>query len=410
MTTLKEQISFRTICLIGLCILWIALTFSNALVEISFVFSLVMWVLWKIRKGQWISTLIPRSLMIPLLGFVLLTIFSYFWSEYPAQSFRGVMKVLQQFMIFYMVVDVFRNEADIKGFEVIFLVLYGVVIVNGFYQYWAGYDFIRGFAGEDSSAGLRVSASFKSYGLFGAWLIMTIPLLAVLGAWFKGRKQGWVIPFFCALLTMSALILLFFTRSRGAFLAICFGGVFYLIFKRKFIILFLLLLALVGSVMVLPRGMIIHLDADGKEQSIVERYYLWDRAVHVIKARPLRGTGINTYAVAHSKYDKTQNWRVRDYYAHNGYLQMAAETGIPCLLFFLWFLLGYFYLSLRPDRLSGNPYRQNIQLGMLTGIFSFLILVGVDTVLHNAQPAMTFWYLLGIQWAHRNVFFWKEPV
>jgi len=148
--------------------------------------------------------------------------------------------------------------------------------------------------------------------------------------------------------------------------------------------------------------MIIHLDTDMKEQSIVERYFLWDRAINVIKAKPLTGTGINTYAVAHSKYDTTENWRVRDYYAHNGYLQLAAETGIPSLACFLLFLLFFYVRGLKViTQLRGDP-RVYAHLGILTGLLVFLIFALADTQLHSAQPIMTFWFLAGILIAYQN--------
>ncbi|MBI3313821.1 MAG: O-antigen ligase family protein [Candidatus Omnitrophica bacterium] len=150
--------------------------------------------------------------------------------------------------------------------------------------------------------------------------------------------------------------------------------------------------------MFIPRSTLIHLDAEGKEQSLVERYYLWDRAISVIKARPLTGTGINTYTKVHPKYDRTQNWRVRNYYAHNGYLQLAAEIGVFGLLAFLIFLGIFFIQGLRAGNFS--DWDGQLRFGLLMGTLNFLIFVMADTVLHNPQPVMTFWFLLGLHRAY----------
>ena len=147
----------------------------------------------------------------------------------------------------------------------------------------------------------------------------------------------------------------------------------------------------------------IHLDIDSKEQSLVERLYLWDRAAHVIKARPWTGTGINTYAVAHQKYDKTQNWRVKNYYAHNGYLQMAAEIGIPGLFLFLLFLLNFFKISLKKIKdwlRSSKPEQGFPLLGICLGVLNFLILTLVDTILHNPPSIKLFWYLSALAFVY----------
>jgi len=317
MAPFARQISFRSLCFISLCGLWVSLTFSNALVEIFSVAALVSWVIWKIRQRHWVSFSFPRILWIPLLGFVLISVFSILWSEHPYQSFRGIFKVLQQVMIFYLVVDVVRTETDYKTFEVVFIVLYLVIIANGFYQYAVGKDFIRGFYAEAASAGLRVSGSFRSYGHFATFLICTLPFLATLGLRDPEPRVRKGKTYLCIGMTIAALVLLFLTRSRGAALALICGFVFFLAVKRKFIVLLMLFFALLAGALILPRGMVIHLDAEGKEQSLVERYYLWDRAVSVIRAKPLEGTGINTYTAAHAQYDRTGNWRVRNYYAHS---------------------------------------------------------------------------------------------
>lgn len=154
--------------------------------------------------------------------------------------------------------------------------------------------------------------------------------------------------------------------------------------------MFLAILAMV------PRQVIIHEDAQGKEQSLVERFELWKRALDVIKAKPWTGTGINTYDVAHAKYDKEQNWRVRGYYAHNGYLQLAAEIGLPGIFSFLWFLFMFLRRSLQSLRRVRGSLPEFEQLGILTGLSAFLIYAAADNNLQSPPSLMMFWYLAGV--------------
>jgi len=163
-----------------------------------------------------------------------------------------------------------------------------------------------------------------------------------------------------------------------------------------------LALVAIGSVFFLPRSMVIHLDSEGKEQSFVERVYLWDRALQVIRARPWTGTGINTYSVAHQKYDQRQNWRVRNYYSHNGYLQIAAETGLPSLACLLAFLFFYFRRAIQSLREGSEGGAGRTLIGILTGLVNFLMLALVDTVFHNPQAVMGFWFLAGWGVAYQN--------
>lgn len=391
---------FKKLTFYSLCVLWASLTFSPALMEISFGVSLGGWILYRFKKRDFQYRYFSKLMAISLFVFMLLTTASLFWSEYPSPSFRGVFKVLQQLAVFGIVVDIFADEKDVKKFQKIYLGVLVVVVVNAFYQYFAGKDFIRGFPSVDASAGVRLTGSFGRYTHLASYLVTTIPLLAML-TWVnvKSPSKIWVKLFYCLLL-IGSLVILFMTRSRGPFLAFFLGCIFFLILKRQFLVLGITALIGISALFVLPKGMIIHLDAEGQEQSIVERYYLWKRALDVIEAKPLTGTGINTYSAAHAKYDKTQNWRVRDYYAHNGYLQLAAETGLPTLFFFLSFLAAYFYQTLRVYFHQRDGAYSDYFLGILIGVFNFLVTSAVDTVLHNSLPVLVFWFMLALGWVY----------
>jgi hypothetical protein len=94
-----------------------------------------------------------------------------------------------------------------------------------------------------------------------------------------------------AFASVGGLVLLIWTRSRGAFLSFLVGGVLWMVFTKRFKWLMVAGLIAGGAFLLVPKSMIIHQNAEGQEQSIVERYYLWDRALNVIKAKPLTGTG-----------------------------------------------------------------------------------------------------------------------
>lgn len=380
--------------------LWAGLIFSTALVEVSFVFSLVFWLALKFKDRSW-GMLSDRSFMPFLFLFVGLSILSFFWSDFPDKSFRGIFKILQQVLIFVIAADVFSEPKFRSRFERFFLLLFLVLAVDGFIQYAFGKDLIRGFSTLGSMAGPRVSASFKTYGLFASYLVCNLPFLFALGLRWRNIDRKWIYWYLTLPALVAGVVLLFLTRSRGAILALILGLAVFLVYRKKFAILGFFSAALIALLFVLPPSMVIHLDGWNKEQSVVERYYLWDRAVQVIQAKPLGGTGINTYASAHALYDKRQNWRVQNYYAHNGYLQMAAEVGIPALTFFLVFLAIYFRRSLLSLNKSTGE-NKDVAAGILLGIFNFLILAAVDTVLHNPQAVMTFWFLLGLQMAYQE--------
>jgi len=177
---------------------------------------------------------------------------------------------------------------------------------------------------------------------------------------------------------------------------------FLCIYKRWFKALGLAAVLCLALLAIAPHRVIIHQDAQGKEQSLVERFELWKRALDVIEAKPWTGTGINTYNVAHEKYDKQQNWRVRGYYAHNGYLQLTAEIGLPGIFFFLLFLVMYFrkvFGELGATRGSSEEYTR---LGLLMALLAFLLYATADNNLQSPPSLMMFWYLAGVLMARQS--------
>ena len=378
-----------------------SLTWSTALMEIMSVTMLIGWGFLKSKNGWKLE--IDKRVFYFLAAYVFLSTISFFWSEFPKQSFRGVFKILQHFFLFWIVAETLKTPERHRTASKILIYSFIILGVDGIWQYVFGKDLLRQIACEPASSGPRISATFKNYGLLASYLISFLPLLGALFKRGDERKKNWAVVTGVFL----GLLLLFWTRLRGAWVAFL-GGLFFGLWNRKKRVYVLFaLLAICAVPFVLPRSMIIHLDSEGKEQSLVERYYLWDRALQVIEARPLTGTGINTYDVAHQKYDQRQNWRVRGYYAHNGYLQMAAETGLPSLFCFLGFIFFYFWRAFEILRKSTNANENCILLGFLTGMTSFLILGSIDTTLHNPHAVMAFWFLAAWGMAYLQVL--KKP-
>jgi len=384
---------FRQMAAIALCVLFASLTFSTALVEITFGAALVFWLLLRIQTKRLIPQSIPAYAW-PLAGFVLWCALSILWSEARPQSIRGFFKIAQQVMLFWMAAELLRGSSR-RRFANVFLIVLAVVVFDGLIQYFFGRDFIRGFAPPHSSAGFRITASFKTYGLLATWLIMTLPFLLFLGLRWRNHERSAPQWYLTMPVFTFGLLILILTRSRGAFLALVCGTFLMLIAHRKFIWIALFSVLVCATVALLPHAMVIHLDITNKEQSIVERLSLWNRAWDVVAARPVTGTGINTYAAVHERYDKTKDWRVRGYYAHNGYLQVAAETGMTGLGLFLLFLVLFLRHTILKIKRRPNLWDRAAGYGLLAGIFNFLLLTAVDTVMHNQQSVMAFWFLLG---------------
>ncbi|HOW58878.1 MAG TPA: O-antigen ligase family protein [Candidatus Omnitrophota bacterium] len=456
-------IDFRKWAIVSLFILWTSTTFSIAIMEIAFVTTLVFWGLLHLKERRFFSTKIDWVFWGPLALFFLFVGVSYVMSEYPKESFRGLFKIAKPLLAFIMVSEFFAEEKTKKNFELVFAGTFVLVAIDSTIQYIFGKDFLRFFPAQVSGAGLRLVGPFGDFGIMGCYLITVIPIF---GMCFFSQFKNLVLrkkSFYCLALAIVGFVLLYLTRTRGAMLALLLSIFLLFIYKRWFRMLALGLGLFLVLLSFTPRSMILHLDAHAKEQSISERLVLWNRAIDVIRKKPVTGTGINTYNKAHAKYDTRQKKNllpvrepayqirqnadgsvsflgdstiytsdtqqktifmgstrynlsrdstgnyflyndlvVRGYYAHNGYLQLAAEIGLPGIFCFLLFLVLYFRKTLTNIKKLGSDPEAYLQLGMLTGLLAFLIYASADTGLQSPQPLMGFWYMAGVLLARQS--------
>jgi len=381
----------------SLIILMVALTFSIALSEICIVVALVSWLIRKALDRD--ISFIRNPIYLALTAYVAFIGLSVANSEYFYISFRGMIKAVKGIIIFLMVIDTFRTREQIGKLFKVIVILFLFTSFNGIWQYWFGKDLLRGrevgYFNEDFSR--RITASFAHYSQLGSYLVLTNSLFLAL--FFGKNTLGKREKILLAILITLGSVMLFYTGSRSSWIALAFSTLFIGVVFRNKIILGGLLIVGILTPFVLPDYMLIHFDANRKEQSISERVILWKRAVDVIKAHPFLGSGINTYNRVNAKYDTIKDSRVKGYYAHNGYLQLAAEIGLFGLGFFLLFLFLFFSQILWKIRSVPIANYANVSLGFLAGCFGFLVLVIFDTNLQSFQPNALFWIFMGLAMA-----------
>ena len=406
-----RDLDLRSYAVISLLVLWASLTFAIALTEIAFVCALIFWIGWRIQLKQEIVRRAPLEREIPKIEwtfwapfaiFFILVLISYFTSEYPKQSLQGLYKIAKPLLAFVMVIDLFKDAKSQRRFDGIFLATFLMVVIDCSIQYAFGKELLRGFAAEQSGAGIRLIGPFGNFAKMATYLVLVIPVFGT------GFLKDYTSPnrrrksFYSLALALAGLVLLYLTRCRGSIVALVLSMGILFVYKRWFKVLGITFLLCLAVLAVMPRNVLVHLDAEKKEQSIVERFELWKRALDVIEAKPWTGTGINTYNVAHEKYDKEKNWRVRGYYAHNGYLQLAAEIGIPGIFFFFCFLFLFFRKNLASLGAVRGSSEEYTRLGLLTALMAFLIYAAADNNLQSPPSLMMFWYLAGILMARQG--------
>jgi O-antigen ligase len=356
-----------------------------------------------------------------------------------------------------MAAELFRDAGSRRRFAGIFLATFLLVVIDCSIQYAFGKDLLRGFAAEYSRSGIRLIGPFGNFAKMATYLILVIPVFGMQFWDALSRRPSGRHFLYALALTGAGLLLLYLTRCRGAIIALGLVVLVFFIYRRWFKVLGALLLLCLALIAVIPRNVLIHPDTLGKEQSLFERIELWKRATDVIAAKPWTGTGINTYNVAHEKYDLRKQKKLmpisgtsivirqnqdgsvsfdtgsavwtsdteqktirvggiayniykdpagqyfiwndivaRGYYVHNGYLQLAAEVGLPGVFFFLLFIFMFLKRSFRSvRRVRGSP-EENERFGILAGLLAFLIYAAADNNLQSPPSLMFFWFSAGV--------------
>ena len=367
------------------------LPFSKAALEVFLSVAFAFWFVTKIIRNR---PLCERQGLFILLGlYIVISSISAFESGYPIVAARGILKLVRYSFITLMALDFYRDPKRLNRLGLVFFASIGVLALDSLAQGLWGKDLIARLPLQYADAQARITGPFRSYGLLAGLLISSLPIMCALG-FGKLKISRWSRAGLFLLIPV-AFYLLYKTHSRGAWIAVFGAWLVFGFLVRQKIVIFIVLSAIVAVPFLLPRNALIHLDMNQQEQSVIERYYLWDRASQVIKKKPWFGCGINTYSRNYPRLDETKSWRVPGYQVHNGYLQVAAETGIISLALFLallWRGLSAGFASLK----KAAPRQKLLIGGVISGFVALLFQAMVDTTFQSIQSAVLVWFRMGL--------------
>ena len=147
------------------------------------------------------------------------------------------------------------------------------------------------------------------------------------------------------------------------------------------------------------------------EERLRGRVQFWAAATRMVGARPWAGVGIGRYFKEVYRWAPNQAALVRKQEnAHNYYLQLAAETGLPAVAAFLALLGAGLTAGLRVCRSQAPREARLIALGAACGIlaFSLSLLTGHSLLLHEGQ--VTFWPLVALALLTCHEWCGKKPL
>lgn len=422
---IEEKIDSIARFFLYVMIFWLA--FSNAVIEIAVI---VVFLLWCVKRSLQIpfnnlkdfnlkkklQTIIenfkPRKsfLNLPIVVFLYVCLLSALWSRTPLYSLHGlVTKILEWFVIYFLVLEFFAQKSHIKIALLVFLFSSMSVCADSLIQvYITGQDIFC----NSVSVG-RATACFSTGNDLGGYLLF--PLLLCLSLFFWKNDSKIKVVFLGAIFLLLAWAL-GTTLSRGAWLSF-FVGVWVLLFLRNRLFSYLLILIF----FVVAVNLFIILPSNTKQQMRVGsseilattswRSDLWADSIKMIKDKPLLGHGPNTFMQTFREKKYRQRFMgLAEYspaYAHNCYVQMAAEVGFLGLGCFLWIFVRFFknvFKIIRDQQKnSKGDLGTTLFIGLVSGAAAFLAHSFVDTHFYSLRLSILFWVMAGLSIAIYNL-------
>ena len=199
------------------------------------------------------------------------------------------------------------------------------------------------------------------------------------------------------------------TYSRGTWLAFGVGALLVILITRskKLIIPGILLVGLVIlNPSILPESITsrfkstftheqtyLEQSAEEKvEKSASDRIIIWRGAIKMIQQNPFIGFGFGVFPYFIMDYSEIEAQRD----AHNTYLRIAAEMGIPALLVFLSLLIIIFSTTLWVFRHSKDNFFKGCAAGFLGGIIGLVVACMFGSRMNSLEIAGQFWIIAAL--------------
>ena len=202
----------------------------------------------------------------------------------------------------------------------------------------------------------------------GRWRYLIYPYLGVIGAALLASKSrgGWI--------------------GFGAMLC-CFS-----MFNRKVLPILLMVVILFALVFAASPMLRTRLVSIGSMDSNTTRLTIWHNTFKMIGDYPILGVGTGVFPFVYKGYTTPDYPEREPPYAHNLFLQVAAEFGLIGLAVFLAIIGAVLYMSFSLARKADNPVYQAM-FAVLVGV---LVHQQVDIPIWGLEIGGAFWMLVGM--------------
>lgn len=370
----------------------------------------LLWIVRKIVEKQFVE---PTMVNVPIFIFLITILISTLRVSDFSHSLPKFAGVLFAIAFFYAIAAVLKTETLLKWAVSPFL-------LGGFLLSLIGLLGMPTFKVKHLDILMKIKDKIPriDFGLPGAelgfstnavggTLLLVIPLFFVMSAaaWLHHKKKEIVPnPLTAVLLIIGMAVtggVLLLTQSRGAwaslFISTVIIGLLLLvkIMKKKKIYLIvvtaLFIVAIIVGVGVYSMAHSDQLQPGIKqaEGTLLFRIQLWNLALPIVKANPMWGIGLNNFRTEPEvRYFLSS--------AHNQFLHVAVELGIPALIGYLAILLLMGYMCVQVWEKSAAAWMRMAALGLGWGQLAFIFFGLTDAIPPGAKVGIIFWISLAL--------------
>jgi putative inorganic carbon (hco3(-)) transporter len=239
----------------------------------------------------------------------------------------------------------------------------------------------------------------------GGILLLVIPLFLVTLIYSYGQRNQSIAHKLSILLLAAGLLVstavLLLTQARGAWTGLFFSTTIILLLllmkslkKKKMIAAAIITLLVLGILAGAGAYAMAHSNQlrpglKQAEGTLLFRVQLWNLTLPLIRRHPLLGIGLNQFrTLPEVRYFLS--------HAHNQFLHVAVEIGIPALIAFMAILLALGYMAVQVWKTSPSRWMRYTVLGLGWGQLAHLFFCLTDAIPPGAKVGILFWISLAL--------------
>jgi O-antigen ligase len=361
-------------------------------------------------RTAWIRISQVEILSLTLTGWVFV---SALGGTDPANSLNGALYFLRLSLIYLYVANNVSSSRAVKWTLASLLLLLAVQSSMAWAQYAtkSNVGSLADLVGETvgsirevevaTGSLFRVRGTLTTDTALSQWFDLLLPLTFGL---LLARRVSWTTRMLLLLLLSMGLVALILTFTRGAWVGSLAGmaAVIGLWLRNRWLkatnLLFVLALVVAAGSALLPLSGLMLVRWQGTEaDSLAVRRNLGTASLEMIQQEPIFGIGWDNFAQKAPDYGVGLSWEREGaiHKAHNLYLAIASEAGIPGLILFMGLLVAV--LCVGWDTLRRNdPWSEALAAGILGSFVAVLVhgLVAWGLLTYAVFPL--FWVLVGL--------------